>query len=67
MSDKNFNKLILYDAIRMCSADGDYAQEEKERVAEAGKILQVSKEGIITIEALVDLEQAASKLRITVL
>jgi len=67
LSFANFNKLILYDAIRMSSADGDYASEEKERVAEAGKILQVSKEALISIEALVDLEQASDKLRLTVL
>ncbi len=67
VSFANFNKLILYDAIRMSSADGDYAEEEKERVGDAGKILQVSKEALISIEALVDLEQASQKLRLTVL
>lgn len=63
----NFNKLLLYDAIRMCSADGDYAEEEKERVGEAAKILQVPTEAVIAIEALVEMEQAAHKLRLTVL
>ncbi|MCP4457678.1 MAG: hypothetical protein GY816_06580 [Cytophagales bacterium] len=63
----NFNKLILYDAIRMCGADGDYAEEEKSQVSDAAKILQVSKEALVSIEALVDLEQASDKLRFTVL
>lgn len=63
----NFNKLLLYDAIRMCSADGDYAEEEKEKVAEAAKILQVSREAVTSIEALVEMEQATHKLRLTVL
>ncbi len=63
----NFNKLILYDAIRMCSADGDYADEEQEQVHEAAKILQVSREAVIAIEALVEMEHAAHKLRLTVL
>ncbi len=63
----NYNKLLLYDAIRMCSADGDYAEEEKEKVAEAAKILQVSREAVICIEALVEMEQATHKLRLTVL
>ena len=67
MSFCNFNKLIVYDAIRMSCADGDYAEEERARVGEAGKILQVSKEALISIEALVDLEQASHKLRLTVL
>ncbi len=63
----NFNKLLIYDAVRMCAADGDYADEEKERVAEAAGILQVSRETLTSIEALVDIEQAAHKLRLTVL
>jgi len=63
----NFNKLLIYDAIRMSSADGDYAEEEKESVAQACKILQVSREALVSIEALVDIEQAAHKLRLTVL
>ena len=63
----NFNKLLIYDAIRMCSADGDYAEEEKQQVSEAAKILQVSGEAVISIEALVEMEQATHKLRITVL
>ena len=63
----NFNKLLLYDAIRMCSADGDYAEEEKEKVYEAAKILQVSGESVIALEALVEMEQATHKLRLMVL
>ena len=63
----NFNKMLIYDAIRICSADGDYAEEEKDRVAEAAKILQVSREAVLSIEALVDLENAANRLRLIVL
>lgn len=62
-----FNKLLIYDAIRMCSADGDYALEEKEQVYEAARILKVPQEVVLAIEALVDLERAASKLRLTIL
>lgn len=63
----SFNKLLIYDAIRMCSADGEYALEEKEQVYEAARILNISPEVVIAIEALVDLEQAANKLRLTIL
>ena len=63
----NFNRLLIYDAVRMCSADGDYAVEEKERVDEAAKILQVSRETTTAIEALVEIENAANKLRFTIL
>ena len=63
----SFNKLVIYDAIRMSSADGDYAEEEKECVHEAARLLKVSNEAITAIEALVELEHAANKLRLTIL
>lgn len=63
----SFNKLLIYDAIRMCSADGDYALEEKEQVHEAARILKVPEETVVAIEALVDVEKAANKLRLTIL
>lgn len=63
----SFNKLLIYDAIRMSSADGDYALEEKEQVHEAARILKVSPEVVLAIEALVSLEEAANNLRLTIL
>lgn len=63
----NFNKLLIYDAIRMCSADGDYAEDEKDQVYNAAKLMKVSPEAVTAIEALVDLENAANKLRLTIL
>ena len=63
----SFNKLLIYDAIRMSSADGDYALEEKEQVREAARILKVSPEMVLAIEALVSLEEAANNLRLTIL
>lgn len=63
----NFNKLLIYDAIRMCSADGDYAEDEKDQVYHAAKIMKVPSEAVTAIEALVELEQAADKLRVTIL
>lgn len=62
----SFNKLLIYDAIRMSSADGEYALEEKEQVMEAARIMNLSMDAVIAIEALVELEQAADKLRMTV-
>ncbi len=62
-----FSKLLIYDAIRMSSADGEYAHEEKEQVYEAARILKVPQEVVVAIEALVDLEHAANKLRLTIL
>ncbi|WP_370088417.1 hypothetical protein [Ekhidna sp.] len=63
----NFNKLLIYDAIRMSSADGDYAQDERDQVYHAAQILKVPMETVMAIEALVDLEHAANKLRLTIL
>ncbi|MEQ8626347.1 hypothetical protein [Ekhidna sp.] len=62
----NFNKLLIYDAIRMSSADGDYAQDEREQVHHAAQILKVPMDSVMAIEALVDLEHAANKLRLTI-
>jgi hypothetical protein len=64
-STASFSKLLIYDAIRMCAADGAYALEEKEQVLEAARIMNMSLDSVIAIEALVDLEQAANKLRRT--
>jgi len=63
----NYNKLLIYDAIRMSSADGDYADDEKEQVYNAARIMKVSPETVTAIEALVEMEQAADKLRFTLL
>lgn len=62
----NFNKLLIYDAIRMASADGDYAEDEKESVFEAASLLKVSHEDLLSIEALIDMEKALDKLRINI-
>ncbi|MEM7299103.1 MAG: hypothetical protein AAF391_12660 [Bacteroidota bacterium] len=63
----NFNKILLYDAIRMSSADGDYAEDERDQVYNAAKIMKIPFETVTAIEALVDLENAANKLRKTIL
>lgn len=63
----NFNKLLIYDAIRMASADGDYADDEKSQVYHAASIMKVSPETVTAIEALIELEHAADKLRLTLL
>ncbi len=63
----NYSKVLLYDAIRMSYADGDYSDEERESVAEAAGILKVNKETVLALEALVELERAANKLRQTIL
>ena len=63
----NFNKLLIYDAIRMAASDGDYAEDEKEQVYHAARLMKVPAEAVTAIEALVELEHAADKLRLTIL
>jgi len=63
----NYSKLILYDAIRMSYADGDYSDKERESVEDCARILRVNKETVLALEALVELERAADKLRQTLL
>ncbi len=63
----NFNKLLVYDAIRMAQADGDYADNEKKQVYNAARIMKVAPEAVTAIEALIELEEAAEKLRMTIL
>ena len=63
----SFKKLLLYDAIRMSYADNDYADDERERVAEAASILNVTKETVMAIEALVEHERVTDKLRAIIL
>ena len=58
---------MLYDAIRMSYADGDFSDKERESVDECARILKVNKETVMAMEALVEMERAADKLRQTIL
>lgn len=61
----NFAKVLIYDAIRMSSADDEFSEDERDLMAEAARILRVPPEIMLSIEALVDIEKAAEKLRVT--
>lgn len=63
----SFNKLLIYDAIRMSYADDDYADDERERLGEAASRLGLSKDMVLAIEALVEQERAIDKLRSIIL
>ncbi|MFT5569849.1 MAG: hypothetical protein ACI8QD_002384 [Cyclobacteriaceae bacterium] len=63
----DFNRLLIYDAVRMSCADDDYADEEKEKVMEAASILNLDREAVISIEALVEMERATDKMRAFIL
>ena len=63
----SYNKLLLYDAIRMSYADDDYAEEEREKVGEAAGLLGINSETVTAIESLIEMERAADKLRLIIL
>ena len=63
----SFNKLLIYDAIRMSYADDDYADDERARVGEAAALLGLTKNMVLAIEVLVEQERATDKLRSLVL
>jgi len=63
----SYSKLLLYDAIRMSYADDEYAKSEREKVGEAAMILNVEKETVLAVEALVEQERATEKLRSIIL
>ncbi|CAN0079353.1 unnamed protein product, partial [Chrysoparadoxa australica] len=63
----SFNKVLIYDAIRMSWADDEFALEERQQVAEASKILGIATDELIRIEALVELERVTNKLRQNIL
>lgn len=66
MGVASFNKLLIYDAIRMAAADGDYSDDEREKVFEAANILKVKQENLLSIEALIEMEMALDKMRLNI-
>jgi len=62
----NFNKLLIYDAIRMAAADDEYSDDEKEKVYEAARMLKVKQEVLWSIESLIEMERALDKMRINI-
>ncbi|MFE6778509.1 hypothetical protein [Streptomyces sp. NPDC057702] len=58
---------LVYHAIQMSSADGEYAAGERARVAEAAAAVGVSSDLLAQLEALVALETSTATLRRTLL
>lgn len=62
----SFSKLLIYDAIRMAAADGEYSDDEREKVCEAANILKIKQETLLSIEALIEMEMALDKMRLNI-
>lgn len=54
---------LVYHAIQMCSADGVYGWREQRKVAAAARVLGVPSDIVLTIQTLIDMENATGKMR----
>lgn len=60
----NFRRTMLYQAIKMCRADGSYHAQEKATVAQAAEILGIERPVLVSLEALAELEDSTERLRL---
>ena len=65
--NKNGRRIIVYAAIKACSADGEYNQEERAKVAELAKTLGVEQEVVDRIEQLCKKESNIREERIALM
>lgn len=63
----NFRRGMLYQAIKMCRADGSYSDKEKATVARAAEILGFDRSMVVSLESLAELEEATDRLRLSLL
>jgi uncharacterized tellurite resistance protein B-like protein len=56
-------RLLVYDAVRLASADGLYADAEREAVARAAQALGVDMFAVRALEGLVQMERVVEQLR----
>ncbi|MDF5716651.1 MAG: TerB family tellurite resistance protein [Rhizonema sp. NSF051] len=57
------SRTLLYHAIQMSRADGDYSIEEQKAVKKAAKLLKVEDDIALALSRLVDTEEAVTALR----
>ena len=61
------HRTLLYQAIKMSSADGEYHPKEREAVWKAAEILNVEAEAVRSLEALVEMEATIEQMRYNLL
>lgn len=59
----NFRRGMIYQAIKMSRADGNYHERERASVSKAAELLKVDKFVLSSLESLADMEDGADKLR----
>lgn len=62
-STKAKARLLIYDAVRLSSADRDYSDPERAAVARAAELLAVDSFAVRAIEGLVQMERAVDRMR----
>ena len=62
-----YSRAILYDAIKMSYAGGNYRIEEKQMVHKAAKFMGLDTGVVHSIEVLVDIERSIRDARVTLL
>ncbi|NEP53294.1 MAG: hypothetical protein F6K65_32610, partial [Moorea sp. SIO3C2] len=60
----NFYRTLLYQAVKMCRADGNYHEKEKASVAKAAEILGIERSVAVSLESFAELEDSAERLRL---
>lgn len=63
----NFRRGMLYQAIKMCRADGNYHDKERSTVAKAAEILGLDRSMVVSLESLAEVEEATDRLRLSLL
>ncbi len=62
----NFRRCMLYQAIKMSRADGEYHDKEKAAVARAGQILGIERSVVASLESLIEIEESADRLTLAI-
>lgn len=60
----NFRRVLLYQAIKMSRADGNYHEKERAAVAKAAEILGIEASAMVGLESMAKMEEVAEGLRV---
>ena len=63
----NVRRSLLYQAIKMCRADGEYHERERATIQAAAKVLSIEPNVLASLEALAELEDSCDRLRLSLL
>jgi tellurite resistance protein len=61
--DRSYARMLLYDAIHLAWADGEYSATERDAIAAAARRLHVAMPLLHALEGVVELERLAARMR----